>query len=137
MQAIAVRSIGPGSRPISGCLLAPSAFSSSPPANGVVRVLALRSLANSSAESGGALFDQVERIWLATAASSSSLSWANAGIAPVKAVPFTVIWPVMPCSRMLARMRSSPLTHSEPSSGGNTPGNPCPVAWWHATHWAL
>src|SRR5689334_18960586 len=26
------------------------------------------------------------------------------------------------------------VTTGLPLSGGNTPGNPCPVSWWHAEH---
>ncbi len=69
-----------------------------------------------------------------TAASSSSFKPFHAGIAPLYRVPLTSISPAMPCRRMLTSTLSSPSTHSDPASGGNTPSMPIPVAWWQAAH---
>src|SRR4030095_15669909 len=70
-----------------------------------------------------------------TAAICSSLNWAlNAGIAPLYVAPLTVSGPLMPCSMMAAAVVSGPVTHSDPASGGKTPGSPAPVAWWQAAH---
>jgi len=50
-------------------------------------------------------------------------NWSlNAGIAPLKSLPSTVSGTLMPCSTTVARVSALPATHSEPASGGNTPG---------------
>src|SRR5215510_4757613 len=43
--------------------------------------------------------------------------------------------PVSPRSTMrMCSVGSGDVTTALPLSGGNTPGSPCPVSWWHAAH---
>src|SRR5262249_23863332 len=104
-----------------------AASSASPFHGAPCAAMSARALAPTCAFTAPPVLPHCERRCVASAAISSSFSWSlNAGIAPLYAVPFTVSDPVTPFSRIFASTSSLPVTHSEPASGGNTPGKPAP-----------
>src|SRR5690606_1224077 len=66
------------------------------------------------------------RVQVITDASSTPPSCANEAMAV----------PCLPLQTTTIRAATSPLTTSEPSSAGNVPGTPWPLAWWQAAQLA-
>ena len=69
---------------------------------------------------------QALRVYVMTAAMSVSESCFHGGIAV----------PGLPFSTSAICASAGPLTTLEPSSAGNVPGTPLPLAWWHAAQLA-
>src|SRR5690606_21890707 len=80
-----------------------------------------------------ALFPQLERAYVRTAAICSSENVSpQACITLLYDCPFTVIGPCNPCKTIRIGTSGLFTNHSEPASGGQDPGIPCPFCWWQA-----
>src|ERR1700694_2771786 len=90
--------------------------------NGSIRPYGRAALISAGCSTSPVLLPQLLRVYVITAARSGLDSCVHGGIGV----------PGLPLSTIAICPALGPLTIFEPSSAGNAPGTPLPLAWWQA-----